>query len=197
MDPIFVILNHRLVGGRRWNVNMASVVLLTLVPSSPQEGVDGAWVAERVEERDVGKDGRFEIEMRLFDHRDRETRRRMVVLTRRVGGLDRLLLRFTYPGDLRDTGFLATAPVGSFQPNAFGLYDMLGNVLEWCEDIYAGDAYSQHQRSNPIYDGDGTLRGLRGGCWLDDPRHVRCAFRNHDSPQYRDRYAGFRLARTF
>jgi outer membrane lipoprotein-sorting protein len=73
----------------------------------PQEGVDGTWVAERVEERDVGSDGRLEMEMRLYDHRDRETLRRMVVLTRRDRGLDRLLVRFTFPGDLRDTGFLS------------------------------------------------------------------------------------------
>jgi hypothetical protein len=66
----------------------------------------GDELARRIEARDRGDDARFEMEMRLYDHRGRETLRRLTVLLRREESLDRFLLRFTYPGDLRDTGLL-------------------------------------------------------------------------------------------
>ena len=87
-----------------------------------------------------------------------------------------------------------TTEVGSFPPNAFGLYDMHGNVFEWCAD---------HWHDN--YDGaptDGTAwpssdesarRLLRGGSWNSFPRNCRCAFRNYLPPEFRLNYIGFRV----
>ena len=89
-----------------------------------------------------------------------------------------------------------TTEVGSFPPNDFDLYDMHGNVWEWCEDLFAADAYSHHAGHNPIYGRGGPDRVLRGGSWLGIPRDVRCAYRFHNSPQLRYSYIGFRLART-
>lgn len=67
----------------------------------------GEWVARQIEERDTGRDGRFEMEMKLYDRRGRETLRRLSLLSHRDGQRDKVLLRFSYPDDIRDTAFLA------------------------------------------------------------------------------------------
>lgn len=97
-----------------------------------------------------------------------------------------------------EDGYEVTAPVGRFKPNAFGLYDMLGNVFEWNEDIYGKDAYRNHQRNNPVFTGDGSYRVIRGGCWYSWPAGVRCAGRSDHPPngRSRDYFLGFRLVRT-
>ena len=74
---------------------------------------------------------------------------------------------------------------------------MLGNVLEWCEDIYSKDAYGKHQSNNPINREGGSCRVFRGGSWCYGPGSVRCANRIFDSFDefwYED--LGFRLLRT-
>ncbi len=90
----------------------------------------------------------------------------------------------------------ATHPVGAKTANGLYIYDMSGNVWEWCEDIYDKDAYNKHQRIDPIYTGDGMYRVVRGGYWKSLPSSTRCADRGYNSPDYRYDFIGFRLART-
>jgi formylglycine-generating enzyme required for sulfatase activity len=96
------------------------------------------------------------------------------------------------PHDCRD-GFAQTAPVGSFKPNAFGLYDMLGNVSEWCRDAFSDDAYSRHKPDNPVYTREGGMRVVRGGGWYSSPADMRCAVRRGNCPMNTDDALGFRL----
>jgi formylglycine-generating enzyme required for sulfatase activity len=90
-------------------------------------------------------------------------------------------------------GFDKTAPVGSLKPNDWGLYDMHGNVWEWCSDWYA-DSYADAKNQDPAGPDSGTLRVLRGGGWSDTPLHCRSAFCDRDSPDYRSYRIGFRVA---
>jgi len=75
-----------------------------------------------------------------------------------------------------------TTPVGSFPPNAFGLYDMHGNVWEWCEDWFDAGYYSRSPRNNPRGPDSGEKKVLRGGSWVNDPWGLRSAFRLWDTP---------------
>ncbi len=76
----------------------------------------------------------------------------------------------------------STHPVGTKAPNGLGIYDMSGNVWQWCEDIYDVDAYKKHQRNNPISNSGGSSRVLRGGSWSRDATWVRCTFRGQWEP---------------
>jgi formylglycine-generating enzyme required for sulfatase activity len=89
--------------------------------------------------------------------------------------------------------YKGTAPVRSFAPNAWGLYDMPGNV-EWCSDWYG--EYPGGAVSDPAGPGGGSLRVYRGGSWTDRPAIVRSADRAGFSPGLRDVSLGFRLARA-
>ena len=88
-----------------------------------------------------------------------------------------------------------TSPVGKFKENPFGLYDILGNVWEWCEDVYAGNAYKKqkHGVKNPLVTFDSSPRVLRGGSWFNSPILVRTGTRNWDFADYCDSFNGFRL----
>lgn len=91
---------------------MAGLLVAAVATSTPSahsfaEELTGHDVARRIEDRDRGRDGRVEMEMRLYDHRGRETVRRLTVLTLREESIDHLLLRFTFPGDIRETGLLS------------------------------------------------------------------------------------------
>jgi formylglycine-generating enzyme required for sulfatase activity len=90
-------------------------------------------------------------------------------------------------------GYKFTAPVDTFRANPFGLYDMLGNVWEWCEDIYDKNAYSKHSRNNPLITSGGSSRVIRGGSWSNDPWSVRAANRSGGTADSRSNGLGFRL----
>jgi formylglycine-generating enzyme required for sulfatase activity len=87
-------------------------------------------------------------------------------------------------------------PVGVKQPNGLGIFDMCGNVSEWCEDLYQKEAYRQHRHHNPLNTEKGSCRVVRGGSWQYGARDVRCADRGLFVPDYRGCDLGFRIVRS-
>jgi len=78
-------------------------------------------------------------------------------------------------------------------PNELGLYDMIGNVWEWCQDWYNPNYYSNSQKNNPQGPSKGSLKVLRGGCWGSIVGYCRVSARGYFSPHSRSERNGFRL----
>jgi len=91
---------------------------------------------------------------------------------------------------------MSTQPVGLKQPSQLGLYDMSGNIYEWCLDTYLEDAYKRHDRKNPVIKNPVGRRVIRGGSWSNSAHEVRCAYRGNVSPDFKGNYIGCRLVMT-
>jgi formylglycine-generating enzyme required for sulfatase activity len=102
---------------------------------------------------------------------------------------------FPYPKGKADRGpwLQKTVPVGSYVPNAWGLYDMHGNVSEWCSDWYDSDTYKEKPRRDPSGPATGITRIVRGGSWCDAGWDCRAACRLRAEPQARTKEVGFRV----
>jgi formylglycine-generating enzyme required for sulfatase activity len=95
-----------------------------------------------------------------------------------------------------DDGFPFTAPVGRFKPNAFGLYDMHGNVWQWCADWYGENYYKTRPRKDPQGPRAGSVRIQRGSGFQTSDRACRAAVRYSGWPTFRGFSLGFRVVRA-
>lgn len=105
-----------------------------------------------------------------------------------------------FPDDDRgEDGYAGRSPVKSFPPNGYGLYDMAGNVWQWCADWFNENYFKESPRSNPHGPSRGTEKVTRGGSWLCSANYCagyRVAARNHATPNSALNNLGFRCARN-
>ena len=93
-----------------------------------------------------------------------------------------------------DTSSSTTQPVATKAPNELGIYDMSGNVYEWCNDWYSSSYYTSESQTNPTGPDSGSNRVWRGGSWLTNARYCRVSFRFSYDPTHRSGHLGLRLA---
>lgn len=99
-----------------------------------------------------------------------------------------------YDGNAYDIGNKHAHQVAQKKPNAFGLYDMSGNVYEWCDDWYNENYYSNSPVTNPKGPNSGSIRVIRGGCCYHDSGYCQSHFRFNWIPGNHDSIVGFRLS---
>jgi len=99
-----------------------------------------------------------------------------------------------YSGTGKVDRWEGTSPVGSFPSNPWGLYDMHGNVWEWCQDFYDENFYKRIPQSNPVNQTEGPYRVMRGGAWDYCATGMRSASRAADAPNSAGNARGFRCA---
>ncbi|MAB89987.1 MAG: hypothetical protein CMJ90_11070, partial [Planctomycetes bacterium] len=92
----------------------------------------------------------------------------------------------------KDNWDCRTAPIKQFEPNRYGLYDVAGNVYEWCLDWYDANYYQQSPTNNPAGLVSGVQRVLRGSAWPDGTGYLRVADRSAYKPDQTDAVNGFR-----
>ena len=92
-------------------------------------------------------------------------------------------------------GYVFTAPVGKFKPNAFGLYDMIGNAEQWCADWFDEGYYDRSPTQDPGGPESGKRHVVRGASWCDGPEAARCAYRAEKPSAGSDSDTGFRVVR--
>ena len=100
--------------------------------------------------------------------------------------------------DARADGFEMLAPVASYPPSRFGLYDMSGNVWEWCDDRYGEDYYATGPREEPQGPAEGSFRVVRGGSWLSPENYClghQVSTRGKRLPEETYQHVGFRCMR--
>jgi formylglycine-generating enzyme required for sulfatase activity len=85
-----------------------------------------------------------------------------------------------------ENGTRGPHPVGQKEPNPWGLYDLYGNVWEWCHDHYQEDYYQESPEENPRGPRSGKTRVVRGGCWNSRPDMCRSSYRNYEDPAFTD-----------
>jgi formylglycine-generating enzyme required for sulfatase activity len=103
---------------------------------------------------------------------------------------------YTYAGSPKGEYRARPTPVKSFQPNPWGLYQVHGNVWEWCADCWNGNYEGAPDDGTLWTTGDCAFRVLRGGSWYNFPWDLRAAYRIRDFAGFRGVIAGFRVART-
>ena len=96
-----------------------------------------------------------------------------------------------FPAFKWSDGYIYTSPVATFRPNAFGLYDMIGNALQWCGDWFG--KYHAETVEDPPGPDEGEQRILRRGAFVYGPDRSRCAFRGRNWPDFQNFYVGFRV----